>query len=212
MNPTRNIAGQVGDALTRMPRRRAATILILTTAVLTVLCTRLVGCAATDTTTTTTTTTTTAPPAATTAASAHAAAPPSTHLSPTPAADDDGVDEPRPPLAPTPDPDVTEAAIQFAVAWLDTSNTNPRRWHARLKDRATPQLAALLADVDLETVPVGKVGHSSLYRAETIGDQVVQVALPIVGNTNPAQLGTVTFTLVHRSGVWLVSEIDWSPR
>jgi hypothetical protein len=127
-----------------------------------------------------------------------------------PAADDgdDGADVPPVLVQPTGQPGVQEAGTQFAAAWLNTYGQTAANWVAGLTPRVTPDLAGDLADADPASVPAGgKVSGKVLATAD---GSLYNVVAPVVTADAKAQpLGTLTLTMIHKGGTWLVSEIDW---
>jgi len=122
---------------------------------------------------------------------------------------DDGADDDAPILVtPTTKPDVREAGIQFAAAWLNTYGQNPASWRAGLTPRVTPDLAEDLAYADPESVPAGgRVADPVTVTAE---GALFNVDAPVVTADTKAQpLGILNLTLLNAGGKWLVSEIDW---
>lgn len=144
-------------------------------------------------------------------APAGASAAPSPTTKPTAATTDDGDDgaEGTPILVePTKKADVQEAGTQFAAAWLNTFGQSPENWRAGITSRATPDLAADLADADPASVPAG--GRVAGTVGVTAEGSLYNVAAPVVTADNKKQpLGTLTLTMVNAGGKWLVSEIDW---
>jgi hypothetical protein len=118
--------------------------------------------------------------------------------------DDDTPVDPVQPSVPDPGAPAREAASAFAAAWLNTIN-GPDQWRAGLHPRVTAELWALLADADLETVPVGRVGTP--ITVTRTGD-VLDATIPVVSSQG-APVGVLTLTLQADS--LLVGDIDWEP-
>lgn len=127
-----------------------------------------------------------------------------------PADDDDGVGgDPAPALVPTDQPDVKEAATQFAAAWLNAHGQDENTWRTNLNGRITEELAAALADADPDTVPAGARAGTVTVTAQ--GSLLGADAPIVTADAKRTPLGTLHLTLVQRNHTWLVSEIDWDP-
>ncbi len=101
-----------------------------------------------------------------------------------------------------------EATVEFLARFLNTAGQSATQWHKSWQDLVTPQLAQLLADVDMTRVPVGRVGQVKSVAAFGTGQAVVTT--PIVANTDVNKtVVTVKVTTVYAGdGRWLVSQID----
>jgi hypothetical protein len=124
------------------------------------------------------------------------------------AGDDGTEDEPPVMVKPTEQPDVEEAAAQFAAAWLNAFGQSPQQWRDGLKPRMTDDLAVEMAEADPQSVPAAaKVGAVTATVQGSLNGADVKV---VSDAAKPEEVGTLSLTLLDRGGRWLVSEIDWA--
>ncbi len=87
----------------------------------------------------------------------------------------------------------------FMQVWLDRQLT-PSTWHAKIARFATSALADSLVGVDPLSVPATRTTGS--VAVPVLTSSFAQAVIPV-------DSGTVTLTLVKRSGDWLVDGVDW---
>jgi hypothetical protein len=122
-------------------------------------------------------------------------------------AGDDGTDDAPVMVEPTEQPDVQEAAAQFAAAWLNAYGQSAQQWRDGLTARMTDDLVTEMAMADPKTVPAGaKVGEvNTTVQGALLGADVTIVT----DAAKPEPVGMLRLTLVEKDRSWLVTEIDW---
>lgn len=130
---------------------------------------------------------------------------------------DDGVaDTVPPPINPTEQMQVREAAAAFAAVWLNAFGQSKEQWHTAVAKRVTEEQATALAGVEPRgQVPVGYVGD----KVEPVLEGSLWTAIvPILDRRGGTEIGKLSLVVVlatnatFREAQWLISEIDWEPK
>jgi hypothetical protein len=118
--------------------------------------------------------------------------------------EDDGVDAPESPPAPSTSAGATapgKLASQFLTAWLKHANVTPDAWFTGMQAYMTTRLASELTGVDPAGVPASRItGPVTLIDHDT---SFVEASIPV-------DSGIVTLRLLATNGQWLVDGVDWT--